>query len=173
MLINACCRFPTGMPQQNPRPYNSHRPGDGRTNVGDVRNGNHGDVRVQNVMPIPPRSAPQVLSPEARTDAISAWKALPNKLAVDEKAAAIAAEKERDNAGPIDFSKLPKYTETFIQTSAENEGRRTGLRSTAIIDATGAIVVEPTRDVTVAVSVIFMSLSLSGHFHNWPMLSAL
>lgn len=58
----------------------------------------------------------------------NAWKALPTKLAEEDKAAAEAWEKEKLKPVDVDAIKQPIYQETFIQTSADDEGRRTGVR---------------------------------------------
>lgn len=62
---------------------------------------------------------------------MSAWQNLPAKLAADDKAAAAEWE-ARTPVNPDDVVQ-PVYKETFIETSAENEGRRTGYRSTQIV----------------------------------------
>ncbi|WES02030.1 hypothetical protein PX690_21395 [Bacillus velezensis] len=59
----------------------------------------------------------------------NAWKALPNKLAEEDKAAAEAWEVEKLKPVDVDAIKQPIYQETFIQTSADDEGRRTGVRT--------------------------------------------
>jgi len=89
--------------------------------------------------------APQKASPPNKNQAATnAWKALPEKLAADDKAAAIAWEQKRLNSPPVDPStiKQPVYKETFIKTSADNEGRRTGFRSTTIVRDTAEDVKE-------------------------------
>ncbi|TGO37292.1 hypothetical protein BHYA_0101g00420 [Botrytis hyacinthi] len=58
-----------------------------------------------------------------------AWKALPNKLAEEDKAAAEAWEVEKLKPVDVDAIKQPTYQETFIQTSVDDEGRRTGVRT--------------------------------------------
>ncbi|ESZ99329.1 hypothetical protein SBOR_0291 [Sclerotinia borealis F-4128] len=63
----------------------------------------------------------------------NAWKALPSKLAEEDKAAAEAWEKEKLKPIDLDSIKQPIYQETFIQTSATNEGRRTGVRLQQIL----------------------------------------
>ena len=70
---------------------------------------------------------------EKKDPRLSAWQNLPAKLAADDKATAAAYEAQKlipKNVGNI---KQPVYKDTFIETSAENEGRRTGYRSTEII----------------------------------------
>ncbi|KAE9374717.1 pseudouridine synthase [Stipitochalara longipes BDJ] len=66
---------------------------------------------------------------------LNAWQNLPGKLAAEDKAAAVIAEVERDAQMNIDPAtiKHPVIRDTWIQTSAENEGRRTGIRSTVVI----------------------------------------
>lgn len=59
----------------------------------------------------------------------NAWKALPNKLAEEDKAAAEAWEVEKLKPVDVDAIKQPIYQETFIQTSVDDEGRRTGVRT--------------------------------------------
>ncbi|KAF7862930.1 uncharacterized protein EAF02_010479 [Botrytis sinoallii] len=59
----------------------------------------------------------------------NAWKALPNKLAEEDKAAAEAWEVEKLKPINVDAIKQPIYQETFIQTSVDDEGRRTGVRT--------------------------------------------
>jgi tRNA pseudouridine13 synthase len=65
----------------------------------------------------------------------NAWLDLPAKLAAEDKAAAEAAELEKLTRKEIDPKdiKQPIINDTWIQTSAENEGRRTGFRSTVVI----------------------------------------
>jgi tRNA pseudouridine13 synthase len=63
----------------------------------------------------------------------AAWQNLPAKLAAEDKAAAAAWE-ARTPRNPDDIVQ-PVYKDTFIETSAKNEGRRTGFRSTQIITA--------------------------------------
>jgi len=66
---------------------------------------------------------------------LAAWQNLPAKLAAEDKAAAAIAEKEREANMNIDPAtiKHPVIRDTWIQTSAENEGRRTGVKSTLVI----------------------------------------
>jgi tRNA pseudouridine13 synthase len=67
---------------------------------------------------------------------LAAWQSLPAKLAADDAAAAAAYEL-RKPANPDDI-KQPIYKETFVETSViNNEGRRTGYRSTKYIGADG------------------------------------
>lgn len=70
---------------------------------------------------------------------LSAWLNLPEKLIAEDKANAKAAELARLNAEPVDLDdiKQPIYKETFIETSLNEEGRRTGHRSTRYIGADG------------------------------------
>ena len=69
---------------------------------------------------------------------MSAWQNLPAKLAADDKLA--AAEWEARTPRNPDEIYQPVYKDTFIETSAENEGHRTGYRSTDIIDADGKVI---------------------------------
>jgi tRNA pseudouridine13 synthase len=72
----------------------------------------------------------------------NAWKALPGKLAAEDKAAAEAWEVQKQNPVDVDSIKQPIYKETFIQTSAEDEGRRTGVRTTQILNSKNEIIDE-------------------------------
>jgi TruD family tRNA pseudouridine synthase len=65
----------------------------------------------------------------------NAWVDLPAKLAAEDKARVEAEEFEELHKQPInpDEIKQPIFKETWIQTDADNEGRRTGFRSTIII----------------------------------------
>ncbi|PQE12108.1 uridine synthase protein [Rutstroemia sp. NJR-2017a BVV2] len=72
----------------------------------------------------------------------NAWKALPEKLAAEDKAAAEAWEVERQNPVDVDSIKQPIYKETFIQTSANNEGRRTGVRTTQVLNGKNEVIDE-------------------------------
>lgn len=64
---------------------------------------------------------------------MSAWENLPAKLAAEDKAAAAAYEAQKLIPRNLDDIVQPEYKDTFIETSAENEGRRTGYRSTETI----------------------------------------
>jgi tRNA pseudouridine13 synthase len=104
----------------------------------------HG-FRQQNVQPptqTPPTQTPPTqtsrrfvdhptLNPEVVAAKMSAWQNLPAKLAADDKAAAAEWE-ARAPVNPDDVVQ-PIYKETFIETCAENEGRRTGYRATQIV----------------------------------------
>ncbi|PQE22202.1 pseudouridine synthase Pus7 protein [Rutstroemia sp. NJR-2017a WRK4] len=72
----------------------------------------------------------------------NAWKALPEKLAAEDKAAAEAWEVERQTPVDVDSIQQPIYKETFIQTSATNEGRRTGVRTTQILNGKNEVIDE-------------------------------
>jgi tRNA pseudouridine13 synthase len=64
---------------------------------------------------------------------MSAWRNLPEKLAAEDKASA-AAHAAMPPVNPDEIVQA-EYNETFIETSAENEGRRTGFRSKKVIVA--------------------------------------
>ncbi|RFU33873.1 hypothetical protein B7463_g2431, partial [Scytalidium lignicola] len=69
----------------------------------------------------------------------NAWLNLPAKLAAEDKAAAAMADIQReldlkDSTGPNDI-KQPTFKETFIETDVDNEGKRTGHRSTTLINS--------------------------------------
>jgi tRNA pseudouridine13 synthase len=66
---------------------------------------------------------------------LKAWQNLPSKLAAEDKASAAIAEIQREAQKHIDPAtiKQPVIKDTWIQTSAENQGRRTGFRSTVMI----------------------------------------
>jgi tRNA pseudouridine13 synthase len=65
----------------------------------------------------------------------NAWVDLPAKLAAEDKARVEAEKLEELYKQPTnpDEIKQPIFKETWIETDAENEGRRTGFRSTIII----------------------------------------
>ena len=71
--------------------------------------------------------------------ALNAWAALPAKLAADDKAEAEALELAKLTATPVnpDDIQQPVYRETFIQTSKDDEGRRTGHRATKLVGVDG------------------------------------
>ena len=91
--------------------------------------------RKQETVPPPPQvlssSQDQLKSQADRAARMSAWQNLPAKLAAEDKAAAAAYE-ARERQNPDDIIQ-PVYKDTFIETSAENDGRRTGFRSTEIL----------------------------------------
>ncbi|QSZ35851.1 hypothetical protein DSL72_006973 [Monilinia vaccinii-corymbosi] len=64
----------------------------------------------------------------------NAWQALPAKLAEEDKAAAEAWEEEKLISVDPDSIKQPIYQETFIQTSVDDGGRRTGVKVQQILD---------------------------------------
>ena len=66
-------------------------------------------------------------------DQLNAWQNLPAQLAAEDKTAAAAYEAQKLIPKNIDDIEQPVYKDTFIETSAENEGRRTGFRSTEIL----------------------------------------
>ncbi|KAF7875147.1 hypothetical protein EAF04_002319 [Stromatinia cepivora] len=72
----------------------------------------------------------------------NAWKALPTKLAEEDKAAAEAWEEEKLKPVDVDAIKQPIYQETFIQTSADDEGRRTGVRIQQTLGSKNEVIVE-------------------------------
>ena len=74
----------------------------------------------------------------AATPQFNAWQNLPAQLAADDKAAheAHEAQKLLASTDPNDI-KQPVYKETFIQTSADDEGRRTAYRSTKLLNSDG------------------------------------
>ncbi|KAI9646816.1 multisubstrate pseudouridine synthase 7 [Ciborinia camelliae] len=72
----------------------------------------------------------------------NAWKALPTKLAEEDKAAAEAWEEEKLKPVDVDAIKQPIYQETFIQTSADDEGRRTGVRVQQILGSKNELLEE-------------------------------
>lgn len=75
---------------------------------------------------------------------LSAWMNLPEKLAAEDKARAEAVELAKLTEKPInpDDIKQPIYKQTFIETSAHNEGRRTGRRVTIFVGADGQVTKE-------------------------------
>ncbi len=92
---------------------------------------------------------------------LSAWQNLPGKLAAEDKAAAAIAELKREAQMEIDPAtiKQPVITDTWIQTSAENEGRRTGYKSTLIIPGVGGFVKDADSDTSSGVTVIHAPLA--------------
>jgi tRNA pseudouridine13 synthase len=83
------------------------------------------------------KDQPRLSDPDVAAK-MSAWQNLPAKLAADDKLA--AAEWEARTPRNPDVIYQPAYKDTFIETSAENEGRRTGYRSTDIISADGKVI---------------------------------
>ncbi|RAL62265.1 hypothetical protein DID88_004833 [Monilinia fructigena] len=65
---------------------------------------------------------------QQKTSQHNAWQALPAKLAKEDKAAAAAWEAEKLIAVDVDSFQQPTYKETFIQTSVDEQGRRTGVK---------------------------------------------
>lgn len=79
----------------------------------------------------------------------NAWKALPTKLAEEDKASAEAWEEEKLKPVDVDAIKQPMYKETFIQTSADDEGRRTGVRIQQTLGSKNEVIAENTsKDAT-------------------------
>lgn len=74
----------------------------------------------------------------AATPQFNAWQSLPAQLAAEDKAAheTYEAQKLLPSTDQNDI-KQPVYRETFIQTSADDEGRRTGYRSVKLISTDG------------------------------------
>jgi tRNA pseudouridine13 synthase len=70
------------------------------------------------------------------TAKMNAWANLPAKLAAEDKASAAAYEAQKLIPKNDDVIKQPVIKDTFIETSAENQGRRTGYRSTEIVGDT-------------------------------------
>jgi tRNA pseudouridine13 synthase len=71
---------------------------------------------------------------------LTAWQNLPAKLVAEDEAASAALEQEKLTAKPVnpDEIKQPIYRETFVETTLiDNEGQRTGHRSTKYIGADG------------------------------------
>ena len=99
------------------------------------------ETRQENVKPAPPsfkdHSKPQNTDVAAR---MAQWQTLPTKLAEEDKAA--AAEWEARPLRSPDEIYQPVYKDTFIQTDAENEGRRTGFVTTDFIDTEGNVTKE-------------------------------
>lgn len=90
----------------------------------------------------------------AGTAQLNAWANLPAKLAADDKVAAAVADQEKEARMSIDPStiKQPVIKDTWIQTDAENQGRRTGHKSTVIIPGVGDSADDGSKDSTTAAS---------------------
>ncbi len=113
--------------------YQNNRGGRANNNRGGSRGGSWGN---QNQYPGNARQdAARNVDMYRGTAQHNAWLDLPAKLAAEDKAAAEAAELEkltRKDIDPKDI-KQPMIKDTWIQTSVEDEGRRTGFRSTVVI----------------------------------------
>ena len=115
---------------------------DGRTN--NSSSNRYASVGQENVQPsraAPPsfRDHPKLSHPSVAAK-LAAWQELPAKLAADDKAAATEWE-ARPLRNPDEIYQ-PIYKDTFIETSAEHEGCRTGHVSTDFIDTEGNIKTE-------------------------------
>lgn len=80
---------------------------------------------------------------------LAAWQNLPEKLAAEDEAASAAYEIEKLAAKPVRPGEIkqPIYKETFIETTIiNNEGQRTGHRSTKYIGADGKEVTKEEAD---------------------------
>jgi tRNA pseudouridine13 synthase len=114
--------------------YQNDRGGRGNNNRGGFRGnsswGNQNQYRAD-----ARQDAARNTERYAGTAQHNAWLDLPAKLAAEDKAAAEAAELEKLAKKDIDPNDIPQpaIKDTWIQTSAENEGRRTGFRSTVVI----------------------------------------
>ncbi|KAG0648526.1 tRNA pseudouridine(13) synthase [Hyphodiscus hymeniophilus] len=116
------------------------RGGRGGRQKGPRGNGYTG-IRQEDAQPSKPAPPPFRDHPKLSNTDVAAkmarWQNLPSKLAEDDKAA--AAEWESKPSRNPDEIIQPHYKDTFIETSAENEGRRTGFRTTDFIDTEGNI----------------------------------
>jgi tRNA pseudouridine13 synthase len=95
---------------------------------------------------------------------MNAWNSLPAKLATEDRVAHEAYQVERATKQPVNPAdiKQPAYQETYIQTSAENEGKRTGHRVTSVVsDVNDGRVTTSTSQVETANSKPHASSSLS------------
>ena len=129
---------------------------------GSSRGGSHGNLGDQN------QNRYNAWKDSARNQALyagssqlSAWQNLPGKLAAEDKAAAAIAELQREAQMEIDPAtiKQPVIKDTWIQTSAENEGRRTGYKSTVIIPGVGGFDKDADSDTSSVVTVIHAPLA--------------
>jgi tRNA pseudouridine13 synthase len=125
-------------PAQNDRNQNGHNTGaqNNRGGRGGNRGGSRGNLGSQiQYRGNARQEAERNKTIYAGSAQLNAWQKLPGKLAAEDKAAAAIAEDQREAQMHIDPAtiKQPVIKDTWIQTSAENEGRRTGFRSTVII----------------------------------------
>lgn len=124
-------------PRRNLGGYQNARGGrGGRQNGSFNSHSNKRQQRQENTQPLGQekpsfRDHPKLNG--AKDPRLSAWKNLPAKLAADDKATAAAYEAQKLIPRNPDDIKQPVYKDTFIETSADNEGRRTGYRSTTIV----------------------------------------
>jgi tRNA pseudouridine13 synthase len=120
----------------------------GRGGRGGQRGGSRGNWGGQNQYRTTARQdAERNKAAYAGSAQLNAWQNLPAKLAAEDKVAAAVAEKERET--PIDPAtiKHPVIRDTWIQTSAEDEGRHTGVRSTVVIGGLDGAADEDNNDV--------------------------
>lgn len=99
----------------------------------------HSRAPQQNKKDIP-EATPETQPTSSVHPNLAAWQSLPAKLAAEDEATSVAYEKEKC-AGKVlhmEDIKQPIYKETFIETAlVNNEGQRTGHRSTKYIGADG------------------------------------
>ena len=129
---------------------------------GSSRGGSHGNLGNQNQNRYNARKySARNQALYAGSSQLSAWQNLPGKLAAEDKAAAAIAELQREAQMEIDPAtiKQPVIKDTWIQTSAENEGRRTGYKSTAIIPGVGGFDKDADSDTSSVVTVIHAPLA--------------
>ena len=124
-------------PQNARGAYQNNRGGRGGRQNDSFNNRPNGRQHGQEDVPLPRQEShtfgDQSNLSEPKAAKLSAWQNLPAKLAADDKATAAAYEATKLIPKNVDDIMQPVYKDTFIQTSAENEGRRTGYRSTEII----------------------------------------
>jgi tRNA pseudouridine13 synthase len=129
---------------------------------GSSRGGSHGNLGNQNQNRYNARKdSARNQALYAGSSQLSAWQNLPGKLAAEDKAAAAIAELQREAQMEIDPAtiKQPVIKDTWIQTSAENEGRRTGYKSTVIIPGVGGFDKDADSDTSSVVTVIHAPLA--------------
>ena len=132
----------------NNRGQNGRGRGKGRGGRYDNRGGrsNNHSHNQEAALEAEPTAAPSAPSVHPN---LAAWQNLPAKLAAEDEAASAVLETDKlagKNVNPEDI-KQPIYRETFIETTVvNNEGQRTGHRSTKYIGADGKEVTKDEAD---------------------------
>ena len=117
-------------------PQNNRRGLGGRQN--DFCNNRSSELQQGQEIVQPPRPAPPSSGRQSKVNPqidprIAAWQNLPAKLATEYNASAAAWEAQKLISNNLDDIPQPVYRDTFIEISAEDEGRPTGYLSTQIL----------------------------------------
>ncbi|KAH8596856.1 pseudouridine synthase [Bisporella sp. PMI_857] len=130
-----------GAKQRNGHEDNSYSSDGGRENCGGRFNKRGGPGTAAGEIYRDIRTKDEIHKSTAETPinpALLAWQNLPEKLASEEKAEREAAELARLTVDPVGSNGIsqPIVNETFIETSVDDNGKRTRQRVTKINDAT-------------------------------------